>query len=144
MIVPSSLREAHRHAGAGEHARPVLHPRRRPVVVVRVEPDAVRGLDLGLRAPVAPRDAVRAVRRRRRDAREGRGEVRQLASRSWTRATRGPVGAVGVDVQRHLEAEAVVELGLRVGERGAARTRSRSRARTPSRPPSSSAGLCSR
>ena len=43
--------EPHRHAGAGEEAGHVVHPVRRPVVVVRVEADAVLELDLRLRSP---------------------------------------------------------------------------------------------
>ena len=70
--------EAHRHAGAGEHARPILDPVRRPVVVVRVEADAVLQLDLRLRRPVAPGDAVGAVGDRRREAGKFAGEFREL------------------------------------------------------------------
>ena len=62
---PVQFREAHRHAGAGEHPGHVVHPGRRPVVVVRVETDAVRQRDLRLRVVVAPGDAVGAVRSRR-------------------------------------------------------------------------------
>ena len=43
------LREPHRHAGAGEQAGPVRDPFGRPVVVVRIEADAVAQFDLRLR-----------------------------------------------------------------------------------------------
>ena len=54
--------KAHRDARAGEHARPVLNPGARPVVVVGVQADAVCQLDLWLCGPVAPGDAVGAMR----------------------------------------------------------------------------------
>ena len=110
--------EAHRHAGSGEHAGAVLHPLRRPVVVVRVEADAVIELDLRLCRPVAPRDAVSAVAVRRRDAGQQALPLSDLCRVVASELRRRPVGAVGGDVHTDLESLGGVRCSLLVGDRG--------------------------
>ena len=72
------VREAHREAAAVHEAGLGADPGCRVVVVVRVEPDPVRELDLGNRRPVGPEDAVGAARDGRRDAVYLRGECAEL------------------------------------------------------------------
>ena len=109
--------EAHRHPRPGEHPRLLEHPGRRPVVVVRVEPDPVLASDDRLARPVAPGNAVRAVGSRRRDAAVLRGERRLL--RVPVDGERGgrEIRAAGRQVQGDLEAVVLERLGLIVRER---------------------------
>ena len=122
------VREAHREAAAVHEAGLRADPGAGVVVVVRVHPDAVRELDLGVRRPVGPVDAVGAARDGRRDARvlglrtaragcrrrrpAGRRDRRRRAGRddrvqrdleAVCACTRPPArcvsGAVGIDVR---------------------------------------------
>ena len=101
----------------------VADPAAGVVVVVRVEPDPVRELDLRLRRPVDPVDAVGAAGDRRRDARVlGRRTRAAASSKDVGQRRRRPVAQPGScrrrrDVQRDLEALRRVGGGLRVRER---------------------------
>src|SRR4029450_10172196 len=57
--------KAHREARPGHEPRPILYPGTRPVVVVRVQPDAMGQLRGRLRRPVAPDQAVEPARPQR-------------------------------------------------------------------------------
>ena len=74
--------EAHREAAAVHEAGLGADPGAGVVVVVGVHPDAAGELDLGVRGPVRPVDAVRAARDLRRDARVLRLERAPAACRS--------------------------------------------------------------
>ena len=114
------------------------------VVVVRVEPDAVRALDLRLGRPVVPGDAVHALGGGRRDALVLAPERGQLRVEEAGQARRRPVGAVEPAgrraVERDLEALCGVALRLGVGERRRSDRCTTSTARTPSRRSSSRPG----
>ena len=111
------LCEPHRDAGAREHAGAVLYPCPRPVIVVRVEADTVCGLYFWRRAPVRVRHAVVAIGDHG-DVRILRGECCHLRRDEVVILTTCEAQAAGVDVQRQLESEVLVERGLRGREHG--------------------------
>ena len=108
--------EAHGHPRPREHPGAVWHPLAGPVVVVGVEADAVLALDRGFAGPVAPRDAMRAVRDGRRDAGPRVRELWELVRPILLERVRREVRAPRVEVQGDLEAGGLEGLGLRVRE----------------------------
>ena len=93
--------EALREARPGEEAGAVLDPRAGPVVVVRVEADALPELGVGHVDPAAPHDAVAAARDRARGARPRRRELVELDAQVRGGALkRGVVAGLVVDVRR--------------------------------------------
>ncbi len=109
--------KAHRHAGAGEEARPVGNPTGRPVIVVGVQADAVIERYPGLSAPVAPHDAVGPVGLGRRQAGILGAPRCQLAAVGRRQGSRGPILARGAHVKSDLETLRSISRGLCVGQR---------------------------
>ena len=104
--------EALRHRRAGEHPGSSRGPGGGPVVVVRVEVDAGLLLLLGNRRVVDPEDAVVAAGVRRRDARVVPRQCCELLGEHRREFVALGVVALGVRVQRELEALLLVRAGL--------------------------------
>ncbi len=134
------VREAHRHARAGEEAGAIQYPTRRPEVIVGIEPDAVVELHLRTRRPIRPGDAVVALGRGRRGAWPLARERGELLGVIGIQLGFREVGTAGVDMESDLEPLGLVGRGLGVRQRRSWNTCRRCRARTPSPRPSTPVG----
>ena len=112
--VAIAIREAHRHAGTGEHARSIVYPGRRPVVVGGVQTDAVLEFYLGLGIVVTPADAVHAMRLGRRHTRELRSERSEQARVVRIEFGGCPVGTGGIGVHVHANLKPLRHIGRRL------------------------------
>src|SRR4051794_3596156 len=74
-----SLRESLRHPRPRKDSWHVVYPSGRPVVIVRIQSDSMRQLDLRMCVVIAPYETMRSIRLHRRQVRECCVELRELS-----------------------------------------------------------------